>query len=68
MLTFDHVRGKKRNDVSRLAADGASIQEIQAEIAKCEVVCFNCHMRRESQRRSGGRFRKFWPKYPWEED
>jgi len=37
-----------------------------AEIRLCEVVCSNCHMRRENERRSVGRFRRFWPKMPWE--
>ena len=59
VLTFDHVRGNKRLDISRMAAEGYSIEAIQAEILKCEVVCANCHMRRENERRSGGRFRRF---------
>jgi len=64
VLTFDHVRGKKRMDVSRMASEGYSIQAILEEISKCEVVCFNCHMRREQQRRGSGRFERFWPKWP----
>jgi protein-arginine kinase activator protein McsA len=67
VLNFDHVRGVKKKDITRMMADGDSIAAILAEIAKCDVVCFNCHMRRESKRRSGGRFRKFWPKYPGDE-
>lgn len=67
VLTFDHVRGKKKMSVSQMAAQGYSIETIKAEIDLCEVVCFNCHMRRENERRSGGRFRRFWPKWPWEE-
>ena len=65
VLTFDHVKGKNM-DVSAMAAQGYSIDAIKAEIELCEVVCFNCHMRRENERRSGGRFRRFWPKWPWE--
>ena len=44
ILTFDHVRGEKlfgigqRWDVSQ--------KKLDEEIAKCEVVCFNCHMTR----------------------
>ncbi len=67
VLTFDHVRGKKSHDISTMAAQGYSIEAIKAEIELCEVVCWNCHMRRENERRSGGRFRRFWPKFPWEE-
>jgi hypothetical protein len=36
------------------------------EIAKCEVVCANCHMRREQKRRAGG-VPRFWPKLPSDE-
>lgn len=68
VLTFDHVRGSKRMDVSRMVSEGYSINAIREEIYKCEVVCANCHMRRENERRSGGRFRRWWPKMPWEED
>ncbi len=67
VLTFDHVRGKKRKSISEMANNGFPIDTIRAEIEKCDVVCFNCHMRRENERRSGGRFRRFWPKMPWEE-
>lgn len=67
VLTFDHVRGEKRMAIAEMMAQGYPEDEILAEISKCEVVCFNCHMRRENERRSGGRFRRFWPKMPWEE-
>lgn len=67
VLTFDHVRGKKRMDISRMVSEGYSIEAIRAEIELCEVVCSNCHMRRENERRSGGRFRKWWPKWPSED-
>lgn len=68
VLTFDHVRGRKKKDISRMMANGDSIEAIQDELSKCEVVCFNCHMRREQKRRSGPRFFKFWPKWPQDED
>jgi hypothetical protein len=51
-LTFDHVRGEKLLDVSVMVGRGRSIETIKAEIEKCDVVCFNCHMRREHQRRA----------------
>lgn len=65
VLTFHHVRGKKKMDVSAMAAQGYAIEAIKEEIAKCEILCFSCHMRREFEGKSGGRFRKFW-KWPWE--
>ncbi len=68
VLTFHHVRGIKKMDVSQMAAQGYSIKAIKAEIAKCIVLCFNCHARAENEKRSGGRFRRFWPRFPWEKD
>jgi hypothetical protein len=41
-LTFHHL-GDKDADVSRLVMDGRSKQVILAEIAKCIVLCANCH-------------------------
>lgn len=51
MLTFDHVRGSKRRDVSRLLSGGASWQLIEKEIAKCDVRCWNHHMKRTAVER-----------------
>jgi len=59
VLTFHHVSGKKKMDISQMAAQGYSLEAIQAEIGNCIILCFNCHMRRENERRSGGRFKKF---------
>ncbi len=42
VLDFDHLRDKKYN-VSRMIHDGFSWAAIKKEIAKCEVVCANCH-------------------------
>lgn len=50
-LTFDHVRGTKKAAVAEMVGRGRSIGTIKEEIAKCDVVCFNCHMRREHKRR-----------------
>ena len=51
VLTFDHVRGVKKGNISDMVGRGWSLDTIKAEIAKCDVVCFNCHMRREHKRR-----------------
>lgn len=45
-MDFDHVSGKKVERVSQLAHDSGSIRLVLAEIAKCEVVCANCHRNR----------------------
>jgi hypothetical protein len=46
VLTFDHVRGKKKYNVSQLVIYGYSFNTLIAEIAKCDVRCFNHHMKR----------------------
>lgn len=50
-LSFDHIRGEKRGNISDMVHRGRSMETIKAEIEKCDVVCFNCHMRREKKRR-----------------
>ena len=59
VLTFDHLPGKhkKRADVSSLVHDGYGLDAIKAEIAKTDVVCFNCHSLRTQQRTGAYRFR-----------
>jgi hypothetical protein len=54
VLEFDHVRGSKVNDISRMARIGFSISKLAAEICKCEVRCANCHRRMTHKRRHAG--------------
>jgi len=51
VLTFDHVRGTKKMNVSQMVNQGYSFEALQSEIDKCEVRCNNCHMRIEKIRR-----------------
>lgn len=51
VLEFDHVRGQKRMEVSKMVADGYPWAAIDAEIAKCEVRCANCHRKITELRR-----------------
>ena len=51
-MDFDHVRGKKLFLVS--TARQRSIETSLAEIAKCEVVCANCHRIRTKRRVTNG--------------
>jgi hypothetical protein len=51
VLTFDHVRGTKKMNISQMVNQGYSLDAIQQEIDKCEIRCGNCHMRVEKQRR-----------------
>jgi hypothetical protein len=47
VMEFDHVRGTKINSVSRMTQLGDySLEDIKAEIEKCELVCSNCHKSR----------------------
>lgn len=54
VLDFDHV-GPKSANVKRLVWYGGSIATIDAEIARCEIRCANCHRRVTAER--GGHFR-----------
>ncbi len=49
VMQWDHVRGNKVNSISNLATRG-SWKAIEEEIAKCELVCGNCHAERTWQR------------------
>lgn len=52
VMDFDHVSGDKRFNVGDIRGGGA-MDRILAEIAKCDVVCANCHrLRTHSRRRS----------------
>ena len=48
VLDFDHVGGKDVS-VMVLAHSGYGLARLQAEIAKCEVRCANCHRRRTAR-------------------
>lgn len=43
-LQFDHIdRSRKAIAVSTLVNKGMSIELIDIEVAKCQVLCANCH-------------------------
>lgn len=48
-MDFDHVRGTKVANVARIVAD-ANLDRLKDEIAKCDLVCANCHRLRTSSR------------------
>jgi hypothetical protein len=50
-LDFDHLRDKVER-ISRMLQTSRSIASLDAEIAKCDVVCANCHRIRTKRRRA----------------
>lgn len=48
VMQFDHIRDKKYH-VSRLVSSN-NMKKLEAELAKCEIVCANCHAERTYQR------------------
>jgi len=48
-MDFDHVRGEKEFAVG--TATLRSREDVDAEIAKCDVICANCHRTRTKKRR-----------------
>ena len=55
VLDFDHVRGKKILNISRMVAQGHRWEQIEQEIEKCEVRCANDHRRATEKRRAARR-------------
>ena len=51
VLEFDHVRGEKVTTISKMVGESYSWPTIEAEIAKCEVRCANCHRRKTAKER-----------------
>jgi hypothetical protein len=52
-MDFDHVRGDKLLNVSRLRNGRLAWWRLLAELKKCEVVCANCHRIRTKLRADG---------------
>jgi hypothetical protein len=51
VMDFDHVRGRKVANVGSMSG-GWSKRAVMKEIAKCEVVCANCHRKRTHRRKT----------------
>ena len=58
VLDFDHLQDKSHN-VSEMPGAGYSIKSIAEEVAKCEVVCSNCHRIRTYERSNSWRQKRF---------
>lgn len=49
-IDFHHLDIKKKdNGISHLVYNGYSIERIKQELAKCEVLCANCHRKAHYQ-------------------
>lgn len=53
VLEFDHVNGTKMGNISDMAGHSVRWSRLDAEIAKCQVRCANCHRRRTHAHRNG---------------
>jgi hypothetical protein len=53
LMDFDHVTGEKLDNICGMRTRTVERDTILAEIAKCEVVCANCHRARTHARRLG---------------
>lgn len=43
-LEFDHRDPEQKHDaVTRMVNDGTTLERIKQEVAKCDIVCANCH-------------------------
>lgn len=49
-MQWDHVRGNKLDDIAEMVRKGRTREAILTEIAKCELVCANCHAVRTYER------------------
>lgn len=52
-MQFDHIGDDKEINISAAVNRPYSIKRIDAEVAKCELVCANCHAIRTDNRRNG---------------
>jgi hypothetical protein len=50
ILDFDHVYGIKVANISQML-NNFSLEDIMKEVAKCEIVCSNCHRERTFSRK-----------------
>lgn len=51
VMDFDHVRGEKIDNVADILRANMSRKKLWSEIAKCDLVCSNCHRVRTHERR-----------------
>jgi len=62
ILQFDHVRGEKLFGIGAEIRE-KSLEDLKREVAKCDVICGNCHMRKTRQ--NGEIWQKSYKNKPW---
>lgn len=51
VMDFDHRPGEKKLcDIARMAGSKVKLEKVKKEIAKCDIVCSNCHRIRTHNR------------------
>lgn len=50
VMQFDHIRGKKKLALAKAYVTFTAWSNVVEEVAKCEVVCSNCHLQRTWKR------------------
>lgn len=58
IMEFDHVRGDKVSKISSWGVNNG-MQRLVDEIAKCDLVCSNCHMKRTYERMGRERYEPY---------
>jgi hypothetical protein len=53
VMHFDHIRGKKKFNIA--LGYQRTAKDVNEEIAKCELVCANCHAERTWKRRQASK-------------
>jgi hypothetical protein len=53
VLQFDHIDPKtKKEEISKMVKRNAPIEEIKQEMRKCQILCFNCHVKKSLEDRA----------------
>lgn len=61
VLEFDHI-GDKKHEVAQILRNVLSLDILKEEVAKCEIICANCHRKRTYKRQ--GNVYKCQPQKP----
>lgn len=43
VLQFHHINDNKDNTIAKMISNACSLDKVQAEIDKCDILCANCH-------------------------